>query len=100
MRAANFRTLRGLTLICAIADKSAFWYAENSSNPNSEILNAVRPGLATTRGPLFMISSPYARRGELWNSYNRHFGPWRPDDPGGAGAVAHHEPIAAAARRS
>jgi hypothetical protein len=75
VRAANFRTLRGLTLICAIADESAFWYAENSSNPDSEILNAVRPGLATTRGPLFMISSPYARRGELWNSYNRHFGP-------------------------
>ena len=22
-----------------------------------------------------MISSPYARRGELWNAYNRHFGP-------------------------
>ena len=38
-------------------------------------LNAVRPGLATTSGPLFMISSPYARRGELWRTYNKHFGP-------------------------
>ena len=35
----------------------------------------MRPGLATTGGPLFIISSPYARRGELWNVYNRHFGP-------------------------
>ena len=75
VRAANFRTLRGLTLICAIADESAFWYSENSSNPDIEILNAVRPGLATTHGPLFMISSPYARRGELWTLYNKHFGP-------------------------
>ena len=75
VRAASFRNLRGLTLLCAICDESAFFYNENSANPDSEILNAVRPGLATTRGPLFMISSPYARRGELWNAYNRHFGP-------------------------
>ena len=34
----------------------------------------VRPGLATSRGQCFIISSPYARRGELWNLYNRHFG--------------------------
>src|SRR6478736_3532479 len=51
------------------------WMTENSTNPDTEILNAVRPGLATTFGPLFMISSPYARRGELWNIYNKHFGP-------------------------
>ena len=24
---------------------------------------------------LFLISSPYARRGELWTLYNKHFGP-------------------------
>jgi hypothetical protein len=47
---------------------------ENSTNPDSEILNAVRPGLVTTGGPLFMISSPYARRGELWRTYQKHFG--------------------------
>jgi hypothetical protein len=74
VRASNFRTLRGPTYIAVIADESAFWLSESSSNPDSEILNAVRPGLATTRGPLFMISSPYARRGELWNIYSKHFG--------------------------
>ena len=75
VRASDFRSLRGPTYVAVIADESAFWLSESSSNPDSEILNAVRPGLATTGGPLFMISSPYARRGELWNSYNRHFGP-------------------------
>jgi hypothetical protein len=75
VRAADFRALRGLTFIAVIADETAFWLSENSSNPDSEILNAVRPGLATTRGPLFMISSPYARRGELWSIYNKHYGP-------------------------
>jgi hypothetical protein len=75
VRASDFRTLRGSTFVAAICDESAFWLSENSSNPDSEILAAVRPGLATTGGPLFMISSPYARRGELWNTYDKHFGP-------------------------
>ena len=76
VRASDFRRLRGPTYIAVIADESAFWLtADNSNNPDTEILNAVRPGLATTGGPLFMISSPYARRGELWRTYQRHFGP-------------------------
>ncbi len=35
----------------------------------AEILNTVHPGLATTDGPRILISSPYARRGELWRLY-------------------------------
>ena len=75
VRASDFRRLRGPTFIAVVGDESAFWMSENSSNPDSEILNAVRPGLATTRGPCFLISSPYARRGELWNLYNKNYGP-------------------------
>ena len=77
VRAASYRNLRGISCIAAIADECGFFYnAETgSSNPDTEIINAVRPSLATTGGPLFMISSPYARRGELWNAYNKHFGP-------------------------
>ena len=33
------------------------------------------PGLATTGGPLIVASSPYARKGVLWDVYKRHFGP-------------------------
>jgi hypothetical protein len=75
VRASDFRRLRGPTYVCVIADEVAFWFNEASANPDSEILNAVRPGLATTHGPLFLISSPYARRGELWRLYQQHFGP-------------------------
>jgi hypothetical protein len=74
VRAADFRRLRGLTFIGCIADEVAFWMNEESSNPDTEILNAVRPGLATTGGPLFLISSPYARKGELWRTYHKHYG--------------------------
>ena len=75
MRASDFRTLRGPTYIAVVADEIAFWLNEGSSNPDDEILNAVRPGLATTGGLLFLISSPYARKGELWSLFQRHYGP-------------------------
>jgi hypothetical protein len=80
VRSANFRRLRGPTYIAIIADEVAFWYAdETSANPDSEILNAVRPGLATTNGLLVLISSPYARKGELFQAFDKHFG--KTDDP-------------------
>jgi hypothetical protein len=75
VRSASFRRLRGPTYIAVIADEAAFWYSDEfSANTDSKILNAVRPGLATTGGPLIIASSPYARRGVLWETHRRHFG--------------------------
>jgi hypothetical protein len=76
VRAASFRRLRGVTCVAVIATEAAFWQTdEGSGNPDSEILNAVRPSLATTHGPLIIITSPYARKGEVWDVYRRHYGP-------------------------
>jgi hypothetical protein len=76
VRAADRRRLRGLTFISVIADEIAHWPTDEfSANPDTEILNAVRPGLATTNGMSFLITSPYARRGEAWNIYKKDFGP-------------------------
>ena len=77
VRPASFRSLRGPTYVAVLADEAAFWQVEASGsvNPDVEILNAVRPGLATTRGPLIIASSPYARRGALWEAYKKHYGP-------------------------
>lgn len=60
VRSASFRGLRGVTCLACICDEAAFWYDESggSMNPDVEIMNAVRPGLATTGGPLIIISSP------------------------------------------
>ena len=74
MRAADFRHLRGITLVECVCDEVAFLLSDDSANPDAEILTAVRPGLATTSGQLFLISSPYARKGELWRSYQKDFG--------------------------
>jgi hypothetical protein len=77
VRSADFRRLRGPTYVAVVCDEVAFWMTgENSANPDDEIVAAIRPGLATTRGPLFVISSPYARRGVLWDLYRQHFGPY------------------------
>lgn len=74
VRPANFRTVRSITAVAAIADEIAFWQIEGAANPDSEILNALRPSLATTGGPLFVISSPYAKRGELYATFKRDYG--------------------------
>ena len=76
VRSANFRRLRGATFIGVLGDEIAFWMdSDFSANPDSEILNSVKPGLLTTSGPMFSISSPYARKGELWKRYDENFGP-------------------------
>jgi hypothetical protein len=69
VRAASFRRLRGLTCVAVIASECAFWQSEESANADADILNAVRPALATTGGPLVLITTPYARRGEVWDIY-------------------------------
>ncbi len=74
-RPASFRTIRGASLVAVIADELAYWqFAEGSRNPDREILDAVRPALASAGGPLVVISSPYAKAGELWSTFRRHFG--------------------------
>lgn len=74
IRPANFKTIRGITAPAAIADEVAFWHMDGTANPDAEILNALRPALATTGGMLWVISSPYAKRGEVYGAYKRDFG--------------------------
>jgi hypothetical protein len=73
---ANFKTIRGRTVCCAIADELAFWETDESgASPDSAIIGAVKPAMATVPGArLLKASSPYARRGVLWNDYRKHFG--------------------------
>lgn len=72
---ANFRTVRGYSLIAALCDEAAFWRSDESgANPDKEILAAIRPAMATIPGSrLLVASSPYARRGILWDAFQRHY---------------------------
>lgn len=72
---ASWRSVRGYTVVGAVLDEVAVWRSEESANPDKEILAALRPAMATVPGALLMaISSPYARRGVLWDAYRKHFG--------------------------
>jgi hypothetical protein len=71
---ASYRTTRGYTLAAVLADELAFWRDETSANPDQAILEAVRPGLATTGGPLLCASSPHRKSGELWRAFRTHHG--------------------------
>jgi hypothetical protein len=75
IRAASFRGLRGVTCVAVIGDEASFWRTDElSANADTEILNAVRPSLATTGGPLIVISTPYARQGAVYDCWRSHFG--------------------------
>ena len=73
---ASFRATRGYTVVAFIGDECAFWRTDDAStNPDTGILSAIRPAMGTVPDPLLlMISSPYARRGALWETYKRHYG--------------------------
>ena len=77
----SFRAVRGYSVIGAILDEVAFYPVEaESAAPDSELVGALRPAMASVPGALLLgISSPYARRGELWKAYERHYGV--DDDP-------------------
>jgi hypothetical protein len=75
VRPASFRSIRGATFVAAILDEVAFWRTDDgSTNPDVEIVRALRPGLLLSKGPLVAISSPFAKKGYLWNTYRKNFG--------------------------
>jgi hypothetical protein len=72
----SYRSVRGRSVAVAILDELAFWRDDDSANPDSEVLNAVRASMATFGSDAMVIagSSPYARRGVLWDAFRRWFG--------------------------
>jgi hypothetical protein len=56
-------------------EEIAFWRSEDSANPDKEIVAAVKPSLATIPDSVLIgISTPYSRRGLLFEMWKRHFG--------------------------
>src|SRR5262249_24204271 len=76
IHAASYRSTRGYTIVAALLDEVAFWESdETSAEPDVEIINAIKPGMATIpRAVLLCASSPHARRGALWEAHCKHFG--------------------------
>jgi hypothetical protein len=71
---ASFKTIRGRTVVAALLDEVAFWSSEGA-NPDSEVIAAIKPSMLTIPNSMLLVaSSPYSRRGALWESYRRHYG--------------------------
>jgi len=71
----SFRSLRGYTCIGAAVDEVAFWSVEDSANPDKEVLVALRAAMASVPEAMLVgLTSVYARRGEVWRIFEKHFG--------------------------
>ncbi len=73
--ANSFRSIRGPAVVSAIFEELAFWRSDESATPDKEVLRAVRPSMLTTKrhGALLIgISSPYAKKGLLYEKHRRH----------------------------
>jgi hypothetical protein len=81
VRPCNRISARGATLASIVADEIGHWFTScDFANPDVEVLASAKPGLLTTRGPLLMASSVYAKFGVLFDSYRKYFGPDGPAD--------------------
>jgi hypothetical protein len=67
---------RGRTILAACLDEVAFYRSDDdSANPDTEVYNALTPGMATIDDSILCgISTPYAPRGLLYDKWSRYYG--------------------------
>ena len=72
----SYRTVRGRSVCTCLLDEVAFWRSESSANPDKEVYRAIRPSMASfgSEALLLIASSPYARRGLMYEAYKKFFG--------------------------
>ncbi len=71
---ASYRAVRGYTVVAALLDEVAFFRSDESANPDSEILDALRPAMASIPNAILLCaSSPYSKRGVMWDAHKEHY---------------------------
>lgn len=71
----SFRATRGYTVVAALLDETGYWRTDESANPDTEVVEAIRPAMATIPDAVLIgIGSPYRRRGILFEAHRDHFG--------------------------
>jgi len=71
--ACSYVTVRGMTVVAAVCDEMAFWqHEEIAASPEEEVLEALRPAMATVkRAKLLKISTPFRKEGTLYRDFQR-----------------------------
>jgi hypothetical protein len=91
----SYKAVRGRSVCAALLDECAFWPSdESSSDPDHEVLAAIRPSMATFDDAMIIAaSSPYSRRGILWDAYRKYFGKGGPSTLVGQAATRTMNPL-------
>jgi len=80
VKTANYRAIRGYTVVTALLDEAAFLRPDGFANPDVEIINALRPAMLTIPGAMLICaSSPFEKRGIVYDAFCRHYG--QEDEP-------------------
>jgi hypothetical protein len=77
VNSASYTRTRGFAIAVAILDELAFWPSDAASaNPDKAIFAAVRYGMGQfgDQAMLLCASSPYAKRGVLFDLFSQHYG--------------------------
>lgn len=70
---ASVAAPRGRSYALVLVEEAAFLPTDQSANPDVELIRAIRPALARVSGSLLcVVSSPYARRGILWEAWKKY----------------------------
>ena len=73
IKASDYRSVRGVTVVCCILDELAFWPSEGLS-PDNEVLTAIKPAMITIpEARLVAISTGYGMVGTLYDAHKQYF---------------------------
>jgi phage terminase large subunit-like protein len=62
VQTANYRVVRGYSICAVIADEIAFWLSdEDAANPAAEIIDGLRPAMATMPNAMLMVATSPTR---------------------------------------
>lgn len=72
---ADYRTVRGQSIALAVVEEASFLPSDESAAPDTELLRALRPGLARVPNSLLVVvGTAYARKGEMYRGFKTHYG--------------------------
>lgn len=72
---ASFRSTRGYTCVACLIDEIAYLPTDDAAEPDVELIAALKPSMSTIPGSMLLCaSSPYARKGSLFEAHRKHFG--------------------------
>jgi hypothetical protein len=72
VKTSDYRSVRGVTIVCCICDEVAFWDSQGV-NPDTAVFSALRPAMATIPiAKLICISTGYSQAGVLYEMHKKY----------------------------